>query len=129
MEKLFVSYEIAKQLKDKGFDNVPCLAVYNFKKEIELDSRETQYYAQKGHKDGILAPLYQQVIDWLDTKNICFDILHTTSKYYECTVFTNVGICTDGLISSRIGNRVYACCEKNRLDAIKKCIEEALNLI
>jgi len=64
MKNLFVSYEIAKQLKEKGFkctcfggyylfENKPDLCIYQDENEFS-DSKEII----------VLAPLYQQVIDW-----------------------------------------------------------------
>jgi len=77
MNKEFVPYDIALAMKELGFDNVDCIAVYygSFTKEERdnefgdsdgfiLNSRSTQYYAQKGFKKGILAPLYQQAFRW-----------------------------------------------------------------
>jgi len=68
MEKEFVPYKIAIALKEIGFDNVNCLAVYTAlteDDEPEMDGRGTQYYAQKGWKDGVLCPLYQQAFRWI----------------------------------------------------------------
>ncbi len=75
MEKEFVTYEVAKKLKELGFDNVPCLGVYYTNEtegafEIDSSIRDTQYYSKKGFRDGILAPLWQQAIDWLREKKI-----------------------------------------------------------
>lgn len=78
--KEFVPYDIALAMKELGFDNVFCLAVYYGDIDDELSSwgisqlddnenfklthYEQQYYAQKGFKNGILAPLYQQAFRW-----------------------------------------------------------------
>jgi hypothetical protein len=63
-------------------------------------------------------------IKFLETENIYIDILHTTDKCYECVVFSNVGEST-GTISSRIGNRIHACCERTRDVAMIACISKA----
>lgn len=66
MQKLFVPYDLAVQLKKKGFkeptlghyyerDGQQCLVVYG---EFPPDS-----------KNWLPAPLYQQVIDWLREKH------------------------------------------------------------
>jgi hypothetical protein len=53
-------------MKEIGFDNFGCLGVYYCDgSEFTEDYRETQYYAQKGFQNGILAPLYQQAFRWV----------------------------------------------------------------
>ena len=66
MEKEFVPYELAVKLKEAGFDE-PCMGVYYGDVEdiqFTLNVRETQYYAQKGYKDGVLAPTFSQAFRW-----------------------------------------------------------------
>lgn len=78
MQNLFVSYEIAKQLKEKGFD-VPCFATYNKEKKLNglplydmedksADALTYNWQNSKIHESVITAPLYQQVIDWIYLK-------------------------------------------------------------
>jgi hypothetical protein len=72
MEKLFVPYEIALKLKEKGFDNEQCFAVYyrvDNDVRFEYDLRGSQYEAKKGWSSGILAPMYQQVVDFFREKH------------------------------------------------------------
>lgn len=64
-------------------------------------------------------------IKFLETENIYIDILHTTSKHYECTVFANVGTYTNVSHSSAIGQQIYVCCKQTREEAMIKCISEA----
>lgn len=81
MNKDFIPYNLALRLKKLGFDNVPCLAVWYDVPELSDDEyeffdfhnhfttsahHETQYYAQKGYKDGILAPTFSQAFRWFD---------------------------------------------------------------
>lgn len=70
MKHLFVPYEIALKLKEKGFDE-PCLSWY-YQESKELC--EVTSYLYEGSKNSennidrvpfVTAPLYQQVIDWL----------------------------------------------------------------
>lgn len=71
MKNLFVSYETALKLKEKGFDE-PCFACYNLDKHffvrhigICLGSDEYTNNSVIPDDYGIFsAPLYQQVIDW-----------------------------------------------------------------
>ncbi len=59
MKNLFVSYETAKQLKNKGF-NEPCLAIYQETNYLLLG--ECRGYNMS---HDIYAPLYQQAISFL----------------------------------------------------------------
>ncbi len=70
MKKLFVSYEIAKQLKEKGFDE-ECFCYYDEGHELNLKSGRSfgGIMVQDCHQSNIIAPLYQQVIDWLREKH------------------------------------------------------------
>ena len=70
MEKEFVPYDLAVKLKEAGFDE-PCMGVYYGDVEdiqFTLNVRETQYYAQKGYKDGVLAPTFSQAFRWFREK-------------------------------------------------------------
>ena len=90
MEKEFVTYEIALALKELGFDE-PCFGYYgienelNFEISCNLDHNLTR-------RNFMTAPLWQQVIDWLDSKNIFIDITyHKSGKFYvsvnnECDI-------------------------------------------
>jgi hypothetical protein len=86
MESQFVPYEIALKLKQNGFDE-PCFGTYNSfgvftrsNSEYPLDKNSVQLYDDLwleaikpfGHTPDMLctAPLWQQVIDWLDKKEI-----------------------------------------------------------
>lgn len=65
MKEQFCTYEIALKLKELGFDEC-CLAVY-FKNKFQLIkgfniNNVDLHVANK--MDAILAPLWQQVIDW-----------------------------------------------------------------
>src|SRR6185369_10955997 len=86
MKDLFVSYEIALQLKAKGFDE-PCLAYYYeqdnhiFKYGIQAPDRKSILGA-KNSDDQTTAPLYQQVIAWFrNTPGIRIKIIE--SEYYS----------------------------------------------
>lgn len=70
MRHLFVDYEIALELKKFGF-NEPCFAKFN-KESFQLNTLgfgtnyNDGYYGVK----LISAPTYQQVVDWLEIKNL-----------------------------------------------------------
>ena len=66
MKELFVSYEVALALKEKGFNDL-CFAKFN-KKSFQLNSLGggQDYNSGKFGINLISAPMYQQVINWLD---------------------------------------------------------------
>lgn len=119
MENLFVSYEIAKQLKEKGF-NEPCLGYYNdHLNSPKLRIRQTegnQYFDQL-----YLAPIYQQVVDWFREKhNLHVDSYFDSfyNGYYMARVCKKDGIAHYSRIES-----------KDYYKTLNKAIEEALKLI
>ena len=84
MKKQFVTYEIALKLKELGFDE-ECLAYYDIKMlfpveqplpdEFNTTKTNNIYYNNDFHytsikleDDIIIAPLYQQVTDWIREK-------------------------------------------------------------
>ena len=82
MEKEFVPYELSVKLKSLGFDE-PCMSVYYGDVEdiqFTLNVRETQYYAQKGYKDGVLAPTFSQAFRWFREKYGMYSHIKTSGK-------------------------------------------------
>lgn len=69
MKHLFVSYELAKLAKEKGF-NEPCIAHYlnrllQYKYCVENSNTSLP---KDGHNEFIAVPLYQQLVDWFREK-------------------------------------------------------------
>lgn len=101
MKDLFVSYEIAKKLKDQGY-NEPSLMVYygEGKGQAETGQPKDKMYLPSGFgkvkntdlknfsKEGIYnqgqvtAPLYQQVVDWFREEHG----VHINVKWYDYAV-------------------------------------------
>ena len=61
MEEEFVPYEIALNLREKGFDK-QCFAYFDVEKEIQPIDTDFKNFRSIG--ECIAAPLWQQVIDW-----------------------------------------------------------------
>ena len=88
MEKEFVSYEIALELKNLKFDE-PCLGLWrliDFKPVFNITtdrrySTSQEKTSQIHGKSAILAPLWQQVIDWFRKK--CQLDIHITYKHQD----------------------------------------------
>lgn len=66
----FVEFEIAVLLKQKGFDE-PCLAYFKGNEELELCNGVTNTSLNSGIIVRVLhaAPLWQEVIDWLNNSH------------------------------------------------------------
>lgn len=73
MKELFVPYELAVRLKEKGFEE-GCFGWY---------AKDGSFYTGNVsiHQGLLLAPLYQQVVNWLD--NLGYNIKITPEYYYE----------------------------------------------
>jgi len=85
MKNLFVPYELALQLKGKGFKE-NCLGFYSssanagdnnfsqhwFARALDQDKHNPDWveFSDLTNDKSCLAPLYQQAIDWFDSKNI-----------------------------------------------------------
>ena len=74
MKELFVTYEVAKQLKEIGFEE-KCIARY-VEKQFQMNVLAEWYNFNGGDIKGswISAPLYDQVINWLLNKNIYLEV-------------------------------------------------------
>jgi hypothetical protein len=78
MEKEFVSYEIALELKQLDFDE-PCLASWNFRtKDFYYNGQPSKFSSE----DVIQLPLYQQVFTWFREK---YGIYGSPEKFDEKT--------------------------------------------
>lgn len=150
MKNLFVPYEIAKQLKEKGFFNEYCWGAFYFPYNINdviiegeppiqrfsLDSeglKNQVYHYQMKYLFDCYSPLYQQVIDWFDEKNLLILVnpFETgadgggteiyTEIYFEYSIFHRIKMEDLSLDDNSICN--------TRTGAINKAIEEALKLI
>ena len=91
IESQFVTYELALAFKELGFDEC-CLAVY-FKDKFQLIkgfniNNVDLHVANK--MDAILAPLWSQVIDWLDSEfGLLIVIVHDKKFGYQWKITTN----------------------------------------
>jgi len=110
MKEQFCTYEIAKQLKEFGF-NERCFGCWENNTEygipfiVRYDLATPEYYNLK--KDCIAAPLWQQVIDWL---------LETHNIFITFEDHTFVDMINDGS-GYKYYIDVYGCCEVG----IRKC--------
>lgn len=121
---LFVPYKIATELKKIGF-NEPCLGYYfdsangrhfNF----EVTPNQTEF--------KVIAPLYQQVIDWLlKEHNIIIELQldRTSTIKWAYRIYEYKNVCH---FSDRT-NIVYWSLYREKNEALNNAIIEALNII
>jgi len=109
MNKEFIPYEQALELKELGFDE-ECLAIYNINEELE-----TGYYQ---NKYVIAAPLYQQAFRWFREKH---NLLYTIEEVWEeDTEYYVVEITTHNRVDDFLQECTY---EEAELACLKKLIE------
>lgn len=96
MKKEFCTYEIAKKLKDLGF-NEPCFGNYGNENAWMCDMGVGSFHRvdHTNSKDcgyAISAPLWQQAIDWLEKKyDIYIELSRTYVRgYYTYEYFINI---------------------------------------
>lgn len=85
MKELFVNYEIALKLKQLKFDK-PCFAYYEVSDKLKdgyrlryVEHEDTNPLHQSIKNDNILAPIYQQVVDWFLSKHN----IYITALFYS----------------------------------------------
>lgn len=115
MENLFVSYEIAKKLKEKGFNEI-CFAFFHPTDKTFIKAR---WDNEASNNDWfILAPMYQQVVDWLRDEHL----IHVTVLCEEwLDKFAGRLENEDGFVETADYNDYYV--------AFDEILKEALNLI
>jgi hypothetical protein len=80
MNRLFVPYDIAIELKHKGFTE-PCAARYNKKltgHSIEIGETESAF---GNSVSECTAPTYTQIIKWFDDHNILIEVIVDKSTF------------------------------------------------
>lgn len=117
MKHLFVPYEIAKILEEKGFDE-KCIAHHVFEQPNNKYVFQVGCYFYREVKPNYtLAPLHQQVVDWFRKKGI---IIQSVSYHYNF----------NWQIKDKLNDTIYH--SYNNEDyyfGYNKAIEEALKLI
>lgn len=99
MEKQFVTYEMALSLKELGF-NEPCLGFFDKelflfclvdqKSDCEINTITYEnglnnIIADINYETIITAPLYQQVVDWCDSKGLLIGTI-VVDNLYKSTI-------------------------------------------
>lgn len=80
MTKEFVSYELAKELKELGFIE-PCLAFYNKVKNLNIAITTEGFVVIDKHPFLLPAPLYQQVFRWFRNEHNLFSLIDVVMDF------------------------------------------------
>lgn len=135
MEKLFVTFDLASKLKDKGFDEF-CFAFfekfnrndeayYEFKL-CQKPSRNSikDWYYMNDKTQAVTTPLYQQCVDWLREK-------HGIELSSPCKKDKDLGVFYGGYIKKHDDDfgKSYGSNFRDYYEAYNHGIEEALKLI
>jgi len=122
MNKEFIPYEQALELKQLGFDE-PCFAFYD--ESLYFPNNENQYGTfcnQKLDVPFCSAPLYQQVFRWFREKyNLDISINTVYSKYNEILSRKYSGVIDNEGVFTNVG--FYDTYEEAELTCLKKLIE------
>jgi hypothetical protein len=121
MNKEFIPYKQALELKELGFDE-ECLAYYHQDERLEVDSLGIKRNHYRG-KYGVLAPLYQQAFRWFRERH------ELRISNYRCSIKKEGGIVIgDGFRIFKYGKDTISTIEKEtyeeaELECLKKLIE------
>jgi hypothetical protein len=120
MEKEFISYELALELKQLGFDE-PCLAVFNDSKQFRINSESRNWNDNLVNGDTISSPTYSQAFRWFREKfGMCIVIKPIDDKNLEL----GYNLLKNGLMMG--SHPTY---EEAELACLQKLIEILQNLI
>ncbi len=118
MEKEFVPYKLALELKELGFDE-PCLDFYD-------DNQELFYNSENKDKihigDNVKAPLYQQAFRWFREK---YNIIPNIHSVYIDETHTKINFWVWFANYEENSNEeiYYGTYEEAELECLKKLIE------
>lgn len=120
MKHLFVPYELALKLKEKGF-NEPCLTYYYPDKELS-DVFRGGVLNSKCADVHVAAPTHQQAVDWFREKHglhieVWFDSTQTDGFPYTYQIYKG---------SEEFNKGTFL---ETYYDALNEAIEHALELI
>lgn len=123
MKNQYVPYTIAMEMKALGFDE-ECYAYYGENRELDefvyYDQDRTNSTLQSDYagEKTCTAPLWQQALEWLDSKSIFIDIVYHKSGKFAVSI---VNEC-DLSITDALSFELY----KSRSKAQEAAILEAL---
>ena len=136
MEKQFIPYELALEIKALGF-NEPCFAIWSgfdennfsvtdtvrlFSSKFSIDGTQSNTLYINSTDNRVSAPLWQQAFDWFREKGFRFNI---QSHRYTSVEFFMVEL-YDGKRTTELFGKSLTY-EEARLECLKKLIEIVKN--
>ena len=123
MNKEFIPYEQAFELKELGFDEA-CVAIYDFEKDIYYPKHNLLYTLDTLGDTPILAPLYQQAFRWFREKyNLVSKVDVCANRYDSVYYDTTIIDCKKLIVCDNQDNGKYNTYEEAELALLKKLIE------
>lgn len=135
MDKLFVPYELAILLKEKGFNelcfgeyrqwdgNTPYLQKYQDLDECSTDPADYEYTTE------CKAPLHQQAIDWFrNTLNLHIDISTLNNSLQQIKIYKIRKFKDESYQLEEINSIGISCTIFENIKVYNKAIEEALKI-
>jgi len=118
IKEAYVSFEVAKLLKDKGF-NVPCCRRYNGDSMITQSAlHSTPYYQEEKTSGYVLCPTHQMAMAWLREKHnihIEFIIFWMLRIYYSVDI-----------VNFQIGKEIKRIKTLPNFDSYEEAVEAAI---
>ncbi len=135
MKKLFVSYELAKLAREKGF-NECCFAFYQIEQyedapvmvDDDIEYRNSGFRTCKNNEipeHYVSAPLYQQLVDWFREKHNLLILVSNVNKPEIGMYGYDIHRLPSGVIT--MWNKEQSV--KTYYEALNKSIEESFKLI
>jgi hypothetical protein len=116
MNKEFIPYEQALELKELGFNEL-CLFYYEDNEALRI------YHQSEIYDDLVGAPLYQQAFRWFREKYNIFSCIMTEYSYGGHISAYHI----NGVRQSNISKGDYKSYEEAELECLKKLIEIVKN--
>jgi len=120
MEKEFIPYEQALELKELGF-NIPCYAYYDCERDLKLIPNKNKFLSCE-----YVAPLYQQVFRWFREKYQLSSWIYTSydEKFYYSILKDKRFMISEfyTVTKIKIPNKIYNTYEESELACLNKLI-------
>lgn len=129
MKEQFATYEISLALKGLGF-NEKCFGFYLPDKELLSPVfHQNSYNYRVGAVSNVDAPLWQQAIDWLDSKKGLF--IHINKSYtcynYQVYKYSKYDDCNELIIDESLIDLDYDIARKQAILEALKTLEGCTN--
>ena len=131
MEKEFVLYELAVELKEMGFDE-PCLACYldgKFVVKLQSQNKQFEFFNNSTFSidNSFASPLFQQAFRWFREKYPNIEFILPMKKKKDLGVFWGGGIKSEDMNFPKSYGSNFKTYEQAELECLKQLIKIAKN--